>query len=120
MTDLVGSSWNLDSRAMTCPECRTEVTEADKFCRECGTRLIAPSAAEKRRAALQQAGAIAREGGRAAAQGARLAKKGLETQRGRSVAACAAIGAAAGTVVPVIGTGFGAVVGAAAGFFRKL
>jgi hypothetical protein len=105
---------------MTCPQCRCEVPETDKFCHECGTRLFAPTSAEKRRAALQQAGAVAREGGRAAAQGARLAKKGLETQRGRSVAACAAIGAAAGTVLPVVGTGFGAVVGAAAGFFRKL
>ena len=120
MTDLVGSGWNLDSRPMTCPHCRCEVTEADKFCRECGIRLIAPTAAEKRRAALQQAGAVAREGGKAVQQGARLAKKGLETQRGRSVAACAAIGAAAGTVLPVVGTGFGAVVGAAAGYFRKL
>jgi hypothetical protein len=120
MTALVGLDSNLDIPAMTCPHCRCDVTETDKFCHECGTRLIAPTAAEKRRAALQQAGAVAREGGRAAAQGAKLAKKGLETQRGRSVAACAAIGAAAGTVLPVIGTGFGAVVGAAAGFFRKL
>src|SRR3990170_6867376 len=99
MTKLVGLGGTLDSLAMTCPECRAEILATDRFCRECGTRLIAPTSAEKRRAALQQAGAIAREGGRAAAQGARLAKKGLETQRGRSVAACAAIGAAAGTVL---------------------
>ena len=119
-TSLVGSPGSPDTQAMTCPECRTEVPDTNKFCHECGTRLIAPTAAEKRRAALQQAGAVAREGGKAVQQGARLAKKGLETQRGRSVAACAAIGAAAGTVLPVVGTGFGAVVGAAAGYFRKL
>jgi len=105
---------------MTCPHCNSATQPTDKFCRECGTRLLAPTAAEKRRAALRQARAIAREGGRAAQQGAKLAGKGLETQRGRSVAACAAIGAAAGSVLPVVGTGIGATLGAAAGFFRKL
>lgn len=105
---------------MTCPACRTPATPTDKFCHECGTRLLPPTPAEKRRAALRQAQAIAREGGRAAQQGANLARKGLETQRGRSVAACAAIGAAAGSVLPVVGTLTGATLGAAAGFFRKL
>ena len=105
---------------MTCPECHASVEPADKFCHECGARLLPMTAAEKRRAALRQAQAIAREGGRAVEQGANLAKKGLKTQRGRSVAACAAIGAAAGTVLPVVGTGLGATIGAAAGFVRKL
>ena len=105
---------------MTCPQCSAAVMETDRFCHECGARLLPVTAAEKRSAAVKQAKAVAREGGRAAQQGAKLAKKGLQTQRGRSVAACAAIGAVAGSVVPVIGTGFGATVGAAAGFFRKL
>ena len=105
---------------MNCPQCRAAIEPSQRFCHECGTRLLPMTPAEKRRAALRQAQAVAREGGRAAQQGARLAKKGLETQRGRSVAACAAIGAAAGSVVPVIGTGVGATLGAAAGFFRKL
>lgn len=78
------------------------------------------SAAEKRRRALGQAQSVAREGSRAVRQGAKLAGKGLETRRGRSVAACAALGAAAGSVVPVLGTISGATLGAAAGFFRKL
>jgi len=105
---------------MTCPHCRSAAEPTDKFCHECGTRLLPMTAAEKRRVALRQAQAVAREGGRALGQGAGLAKKGLQTQRGRSVAACAAIGAAAGSVVPVLGTGIGATLGAAAGFVRKL
>jgi ribosomal protein L40E len=105
---------------LTCPHCHAATAPADKFCRECGTRLLPPTAAEKRREALRQARAVAREGGKALGQGAKLAKKGLETQRGRSVAACAAIGAAAGAVVPVLGPAVGATLGAAAGFMRKL
>lgn len=105
---------------MTCSDCHAQIAPSDKFCHECGARLLPMTAAEKRRAALRQAQAIAREGGRAAQQGAKLAKKGLKTQRGRSVAACAAIGAAAGSVLPVVGTGLGATIGAAAGFMRKL
>ena len=105
---------------MACPQCEAATEPADKFCRECGTRLLPLTVAEKRRAALRQAGAVAREGGRALEQGAKLTKKGLETRRGRSVAACAAIGVAAGAVVPVIGPIAGGALGAAAGLVRKL
>lgn len=105
---------------MSCPHCRAETAPADKFCHECGTRLLPMTTAEKRREALRQAKSVAREGRRALEQGAKLAKKGLQTQRGRSVAACAAIGAAAGAVVPLVGPGIGATIGAAAGFVRKL
>lgn len=105
---------------MHCPECSAKTNNSDKFCHHCGIRLAPVTAADKRQEAMRQAKAVAKEGGRAARQGAKFAKKGLKTQRGRSVAACAAIGAAAGSVLPVIGTGFCATVGAAAGFFRKL
>ena len=105
---------------MTCPHCHSPAAPSDKFCHECGTRLLPPTAAEKRRAVLQQARAVAKEGGKALEQGGKLARKGLETQRGRSVAACAAIGAAAGAVLPVVGPVVGATLGAAAGFVRKL
>ena len=105
---------------MECPECSAAVTADDKFCHECGTRLLPMTAAEKRRAGLRQAQAIAREGGRAVQQGAKLAKKSLKTQRGRSVAACSAMGAAAGAVLPVVGPALGATLGAAAGLVRKL
>jgi hypothetical protein len=105
---------------MTCPNCGAATSSTDRFCHSCGARLIAPTAAEKRRAAFEQAKAVAEEGGKAVRQSAALAKKGLKTQRGRSVAACAAIGAAAGSVLPVIGTISGATLGAAAGYFRKL
>jgi len=105
---------------MQCPECAAAVTPQNKFCHECGTRLRPMTAAEKRRAGLRQAQAIAREGSRAVQQGAGLARRGLKTQRGRSVAACSAMGAAAGAVLPVVGLGLGATIGAAAGFMRKL
>ena len=105
---------------MICPECNAPVDATDRYCHDCGARLLPVTAAEKRRAALKQAQAVAREGSKAVRQGGKLAKKGLETRRGRSVAACAAIGAAAGSVLPVVGTISGATLGAAAGFFRKL
>ncbi len=104
---------------MNCPECHASTAPADRFCHDCGTRLLPMTAAEKRRAALRDARAVAREGGKALGQGARLARKGLKTERGRSVAACAAIGAAAGAVLPVVGPAVGATLGAAAGFVRK-
>ena len=104
---------------MTCTECNTQTKPTDRFCHECGTRLLPLTAAEKRRAALRDAKAVARQGGRALEQGAKLARRGLKTERGRSVAACAAMGAAAGMVVPVIGAGVGATLGAAAGLVRK-
>ena len=105
---------------MSCPNCQAQTSATDRYCHDCGARLLPVTAAEKRRAALAQAQAVAREGSKAVQQGGRLAKKGLQTRRGRSVAACAAIGAAAGSVVPVFGTISGATLGAAAGFFRKL
>lgn len=104
---------------MTCSQCRAPVGPTDKFCHECGMRLLPMTVAEKRRAALRDARAVAREGGRALEQGARLARKGLGTERGRSVAACAAIGAAAGVALPIFGPAIGATLGAAAGFVRK-
>jgi len=104
---------------MPCPNCRAAVQPTDRFCHACGTRLIAPTAAEKRREALRQAAAVAREGAKAAGQGARLARKGLATQTGQSVAACAALGAAAGAVVPLVGPAVGATIGAGVGFARR-
>ncbi|AKH41783.1 hypothetical protein FHS61_002274 [Altererythrobacter atlanticus] len=104
---------------LLCAHCRAEVGRTDKYCHECGIRLIAPTAAEKRKEAARHAGAVAVEAGKAAAQGARLAARGLKTETGRSVAACAVLGAAAGSVVPLVGTGLGATLGAAVGFARK-
>jgi hypothetical protein len=105
---------------MQCSECGAPVEGDDRFCRGCGARLRPMTPAEKRREAMRQAKAIAREGSRAVQQGTKLARRGLKTQRGRSVAACSAMGAAAGAVLPVIGVGLGATIGAAAGFMRKL
>jgi hypothetical protein len=78
-----------------CPQCNHSVFAEDRYCSKCGMRLPGGqsfSAAEAAGAAMTKA---------------------MKDHRVRTVAGGAAIGAAAGLVLPVMTTGFGLVAGAA-------
>jgi hypothetical protein len=105
---------------MDCPHCSAEVNEHDKYCHECGCGLSQVEPASKKQALVQYAGDVAREGRGAAAEGLGLVKKGLQTETGKSVASCAVLGAAVGSIIPLVGTAVGATVGATLGLIRKI
>ncbi|WP_128892388.1 zinc ribbon domain-containing protein [Erythrobacter sp. HKB08] len=105
---------------MNCRHCETELDEAAKFCSECGRKVIAGTPASRREALAKHARSVLDEGRVAAGDGIELAKEGIKTPTGKSVAACAAIGAAAGAAIPLVGTVTGAGIGAFIGLVRKL
>ena len=105
---------------MNCKHCSSPVNDGDKFCHECGRAVHAQPPANRRQALKQGASDVIAEGRIVTREALELGKKGLQTDTGKSVAACAAIGAAAGSAIPFVGSITGAGVGAFIGMLRKV
>ena len=105
---------------MNCRHCEKELHDGDNFCRSCGRKVIVGTSADRREKLAKHARTVVDEGRVAASDAVKLAKEGAKSDTGKSVAACAVLGAAAGSAIPFVGTITGAGVGAALGLFWKL
>ena len=105
---------------MTCQKCNATTQETDKFCHQCGRPVNRTAPTTQREAVKKGAADIIAEGKVAAGEAFELGKKGIKTDMGKSVAACAVLGAAVAAPLPLVGPVLGGVVGGAIGFIRKL
>ena len=105
---------------MRCGRCDEEVNAAAKFCGECGAAIANAPEADATSDVKEYAKELLAEGKSVAGDALEATKASLKTERGKSVAACAAIGAALAVPVPFVGPIAGAAVGAGIGMLRKL
>jgi hypothetical protein len=105
---------------MKCVHCNERVPFKAKFCGNCGTAAPARGRSETAVEAKEYASDLLAEGKVAAKEAAQLAKVGLKSDVGKSVAACAAIGAVVAVPIPFVGPILGAAIGAGIGLVRKI
>ena len=106
---------------MRCNECNERISLKAKFCGACGAPVApneGPSTAISE--TKEYAKDVLAEGKIVAKEAALMAKNGLKTDIGKSVAACAAVGAVIAVPIPFVGPVLGAAVGASIGLFRKI
>ncbi len=104
---------------MRCAACNERIAFKAKFCGNCGAAAPVPSN-EAAAEAKDYATDVLSEGKIVAKEAAQLAKTGLKSDVGKSVAACAAVGAIVAVPIPFVGPVLGAAVGAGIGLFRKI
>ena len=105
---------------MKCVKCGSKVSIRAKFCGQCGGVVPPHDLAGAASEAKEYAADLVAEGRVAAKEAAMATKAGMKTEMGKSVAACAALGAIIAVPIPIIGPMMGAAIGAGFGFLRKL
>jgi predicted amidophosphoribosyltransferase len=105
---------------MRCPECNARVGLKAKYCGECGIPIAAHNLSGTAAEGKEYAKELLAESKVVAGEAVQATKAGMKTDIGKSMAACAAIGAIVAVPIPFVGPMFGAIVGAGIGLVRKL
>jgi hypothetical protein len=105
---------------MRCVKCDSRIGRKAKFCAQCGTDAPAREPNGAAAEAKDFAKDVFIEGTTVAKEAAQLAKEGIKSDVGKSVAACAALGAVIAVPIPFFGPLLGAAVGAGVGLIRKI
>jgi hypothetical protein len=105
---------------MRCEACDQRISFKAKFCGNCGAAAVERDTNKTVAEAREYAKEVLAEGRTIAKEATEAGKRGLKTETGKSVAACAAIGAVVAVPIPFVGPILGAAVGAGIGFVRKV
>ena len=105
---------------MRCSTCNERIGFKAKFCGHCGSAAPERDTSDSVAEAKGYVRDVLAEGKVVAKEAAGAAKNGLKTDVGKSVAACAAIGAVVAVPIPFVGPVLGAAVGAGIGLIRKI
>ena len=105
---------------MKCTKCESNFSIRAKFCGQCGEPAPQHGKSGVAAEAKEYAMDLVTEGKVVAKEAVDATKVGMKTEMGKSVAACAALGAVIALPIPLVGPLFGATVGAIFGVIRKI